>query len=526
MPTKLVVTAEAAMKKKYGGAGWANVRKAITRLAAADAPRGVTTTLVALDDASLGPARATPGDRASYKGAIDQAWRANQQPDYVLILGGPDVVPHQSLRNPVPDDDDADVPSDLPYACSAPPGDLIEGFVAPTRVVGRLPDLPGDGAPARLIGFLDQAARWKPKTKADYKTFFGLSAHKWRRSTTLSLKAMFGAAAATRTSPAEGPGWQKADLVPLVHFINCHGGTLDPQFYGQRGDEYPVAHRAVLLPGKVARGTVVAAECCYGAEVYEPDAATPPGICIQYLENGAVGFLGSTNTAYGPSTTNAEADLICRFFVESVLKGATLGRALLEARLRFVKEAKTLSPTELKTLGQFLLLGDPSLRPVAAGPGKGKGKAAAGATSLARAASAHATVRGQLVSEAMLVAKGIDSADSTPDGVAPDAIRARLERDAREEGCRPLGPARSFHVQKGPDPASRAALGAKAVPKSAPTRFHVLMATPVAPPAAAHPPEAPRPQGISDKMVLVGREVGGKLVEVERLFAHGRLGPR
>ena len=83
---------------------------------------------------------------------------------------------------------------------------------------------------------------------------------------------------------------------------------------------------------------MVAAECCYGAELYDPEGG-PIGICAAYLAKGAIGFLGSTTIAYGPADSNGSADLLCRFFLESVLEGASLGRALLEARQRFAKEA-------------------------------------------------------------------------------------------------------------------------------------------------------------------------------------------
>src|SRR5262249_31119514 len=115
MPTKVVVTSQAAMAKKYGS-GWSRVKQAVGRLVKADAKRGVVSRLVALDDAALGAHRARAGDPASYKAALDHVFAQEQRPDYVLILGGPDVVPHQSLKNPI-EDDDADVPSDLPYAC-------------------------------------------------------------------------------------------------------------------------------------------------------------------------------------------------------------------------------------------------------------------------------------------------------------------------------------------------------------------------------------------------------------------------
>src|SRR5262249_53758418 len=83
---------------------------------------------------------------------------------------------------------------------------------------------------------------------------------------------------------------------------------------------------------------------------------------------GAHGFFGSTNIAYGPSEGQGQADLICQYFIESVLKGASLGRATLEARQRFVAQFSHVDPSDLKTAVQFLLLGDPSLQPIGVTP--------------------------------------------------------------------------------------------------------------------------------------------------------------
>jgi hypothetical protein len=47
-----------------------------------------------------------------------------------------------------------------------------------------------------------------------------------------------------------------------------------------------------------------------------------------------------------------------------VLEGASLGRAALMARQRFIQETSELDPVDLKTLAQFNLLGDPSVHPV------------------------------------------------------------------------------------------------------------------------------------------------------------------
>ncbi len=62
----------------------------------------------------------------------------------------------------------------------------------------------------------------------------------------------------------------------------------------------------------------------------------------------------------------ARRDLICQYFVRAVRDGASLGRAALEARHRFASQLSHLDPSDLKTLIQFYLLGDPSIQPVEA----------------------------------------------------------------------------------------------------------------------------------------------------------------
>jgi hypothetical protein len=171
------------------------------------------------------------------------------------------------------------------------------------------------------------------------------------------------------TSPPKGPSWKNTELGRRVHFINCHGSPEDPNFYGQRGRNYPVAHTAKKLVKKIMNGTVIAVECCYGAQLYDPaDADMQPGICSTYLRDGAYGFFGSSTIAYGPSEGNGQADLICQYFIDEVLDGASLGEATLKARHRFAQAYTHVDPTDLKTMIQFHLFGDPSIHAVGAAP--------------------------------------------------------------------------------------------------------------------------------------------------------------
>jgi hypothetical protein len=367
---KVVVTNVTVLRAKYGSQ-YASVKAALDALIAADGERGLTTRLVAIDaDTDMGRVKGKAVKVASntrqVKAAIDAIYNA-YTPDYILILGAGDVVPPVTLPNPAQDDDKL-VPTDLPYACPQPLSRRPRDFVGPTRVVGRLPDVEGAQDPAYLIKVLGLAAAHRSRTRADYAAYLGVSAEVWRKSTQQSLENLFGVGAAMFTVPAGGPGWPVTQLRKRIHFFNCHGAPQDPHFYGQRGNSYPIAHDATRLRGKISNGAVIAAECCYGGELYDPAQSTPKfaGICSTYLAQGAYGFFGSSTIAYGPSEGNGQADLICQYFIDAVLKGASLGRAALEARQRFVAQYSHVDPTDLKTLLQFNLLGDPAIHPVAA----------------------------------------------------------------------------------------------------------------------------------------------------------------
>jgi hypothetical protein len=282
---KLIVTNRSALANKYGSAR-SRIDEALKALVAADAERGVATRVVALDDAAtLGRYRAkpvaSPKDEPGCKAAIDRLV-GELTPDYLMILGARDVVPHQRLRN-TKHDGDPGVPSDLPYACDEPWNRDPRVFLTPTRVVGRLPDVTGATDPTYLVALLRRAARYRCRPRDDYQTFFGLSALAWQESTELSVKNLFGASDGVHTSPPEGPSWPRAALERRVHFINCHGGASDPKFYGQhptREKDQPDAMSARQLERirAVREGAVVAAECCYGADLYDPKEASAASV--------------------------------------------------------------------------------------------------------------------------------------------------------------------------------------------------------------------------------------------------------
>lgn len=106
MSSKTIVTNYAALTTKYGSPGVAKLKKAVARLVAADKQRGLTTRVADLSSAANMKAAGAkkvddPQDRRANKEAIDAVFR-KVRPDYLMILGSVDVVPHQEMDNPSP----------------------------------------------------------------------------------------------------------------------------------------------------------------------------------------------------------------------------------------------------------------------------------------------------------------------------------------------------------------------------------------------------------------------------------------
>jgi hypothetical protein len=518
MSKKFIVTNLTALKTKYGSANVTKIKTAIKAVIAADAARGFQTSLVDVASATRmkkarGRKVSTPSNPRQNKNAVDAIYRASL-PEYLVLLGAPDVIPHIDLRNPLfgADDPDRLALGDLPYACEAPYSQKIQDFIGPTRVVGRIPDIAGANDPAYLLGLLDVAAKWQSRPASAYSAHLGLSAAVWKGSTTLSMKKMFGPTAKPNLIPPKTYKWTASQLAALSHFINCHGSEVDPQFYGQQGSNYPVAHDAAWVVGRIKEGTIASAECCYGAQLYDP-APVPKrqaGIANTYLAGRAYGFFGSTTIAYGPADGNGAADILCQYFLQRVLASASLGRAALEARQQFAQGAASLDPVDLKTLAQMNLLGDPSIHPVSKttphvieSP-KAMGKSSPDAAS---AAAARADRRRQLFSRGTAITQ-TQSVACSDEKARPGVHVLRLLRQLVKDMKLGETEIRSYRITSPTLPKTRVLRSAMHVAAAiAPAgRFHVALAK-----------RAEGPLKTPQIMALVAKEEGGQIVSYRRM---------
>lgn len=368
MPNKILVANCSALSEKYGANGLKAVLEATKALVAADKNRGLTTQLVDISNVATmkkfkrSAVKSSKNERQC-KDAVDAIY-VSLKPDYLVLLDGPDVLPHVMLNNPAVGDGDKKVPSDLPYASAAPLTTRDPAaFAAVTRVVGRVPGLTGAKDPDFLIKQIKAASGFKALKRADYLDHFAISAEVWDKSTEESINNIFGSTTIKLCPPTVSPAVAKL-LAPLCHFINCHGAEVDPKFYGQHANQFPTAMTSDDVAKGAKRNALIAAECCYGAQLYDPALAGDKWpISNAYLAVGAIGFFGSTTIAYGPAEGNGSADLLTQYFLINALEGASLGRACLQARQKFVLGEKMEDPINLKTLAQFILLADPSLQP-------------------------------------------------------------------------------------------------------------------------------------------------------------------
>jgi hypothetical protein len=509
MEDKIIVTNRKALLKKYDTEGFATIQNALTRLIAADNTRGIKSKVVYLDDeASMkklsGKAVISTSDCRANKEAIDAVFKFFN-PHYLMILGAPDIVPHQDLDNPVyklhgGGDDDDHVWSDLPYACDAPYSRDPARFVGPTRLVGRLPDLVSANEPSYVVSLLKAVTNYKRRSLDDYIGYFGLSAEVWQGSTKLSLDNIFGNADKLLLAPPSGRDYADKQLQSRMHFINCHGALASPEFYGEGDKGKPISLTTQAITGKIVEGTVAAVECCYGAELYDAvTLAIDQPISQSYLYHGGYGYFGSTTIAYGLAEGNGAADVICQYFLLNVLDGASIGRAALVAQQQFVQRSAQMDPIDLKTLAQFCLLGDPSVHPIEVPRAT---DIPPGVTPAEAERFFRAERREKLKLTGAFLAKTKPTASKqVPSGKLSSTERTALSRIAEKAQ---LGDKETFaaFAVKGAQSSKRRAAKTK-TPPSAPSRYLVAVKTPT---------KGETEEKIKRGVAVVAKELNGRIV--------------
>lgn len=396
---KLSVTVKRRLEHKYKPAALKQIDDAIEDWKTADRERGIQTVHVAVDDSAAmrrvwrdyfpkAPRVRPVSGRITapkVKRVIDNLWK-RLEPDYLVLFGGHDIVPMFVVNNPhyAPRGDyDKKVPTDSPYASSFP------SYLVPDRVVGRIPDVVSEGDPAWLVDYLKTAPSWKSRRARFYEKMYAICTVEWKDPAKKCMRYIPKPASDLLISPPTRDISTSARnrLSARLHMIQCHGNTNDATFYGKRSaGRFLQAIKSATLGSRLKPATVVATWCCYGAQVFSPQHSRGKKrkqwpVASTYLRNGALGYVGSTVMTLHDPSSMLLADSIVAEYLHSVMHGASIGRAFLDAKQIYLRrlifdQHYGLDEGDEKTLIEYVLLGDPSIHPVRIGTARAKKLAA------------------------------------------------------------------------------------------------------------------------------------------------------
>lgn len=386
---KIIVTNRSAIENKYGrDAG--KVIKLLDGIIDADKKREIGTSVIFVDKTAdmkkvKGKAVKDHTNEEQNVTAVQNIFKS-ANPDYLLIFGSADIIPLIAIKNPVykefadEDDEDEDgdnteldpedgkyILSDLPYACDVPFTKGYKRYMSgkhAIRVVGRLPDIIDNPSLPYFKKIVKHASGWKSKQEQTENAFV-LSTNDWSKISRATAKSLFGNKFNMHISRNQNSKEDHKLKNYDLHLINCHGDVESPAFFNSQSG---FALTSKQLNRKIKKGSVVAAECCFGAELFW-DPQIDLAMASNYLEEGAYAFMGSTTTSYGATNKDNEpfdADIITRYFLKYVLEGRSTGSALQQARIDFKRDVfSTTGGADVlpsyKTLLQFYLIGDPSI---------------------------------------------------------------------------------------------------------------------------------------------------------------------
>lgn len=373
MATKALITNKSALISKYGLSNFDLLMAAIDAWIAKDRTNGIIDTIVFVDDkvqmAKLNaPVVTNAKSQIQNKKAIDGIFNG-LTPTTMVILGSQDIIPHQSLINPIPDEDET-VPSDLPYACSAPYSRNPTKFIAPNRIITRLPDVTNyPKAFGQFLRLLSNVVSMQPQSIDKYKSYFAITTERFLKAEEQVCKQMFGDSKELYLSPPQGPDWDTSYYGRLSQYTALHGGSNDPNWYGEENiNNKTESYKAFSSTGadtRISLGTVLVTECCYGAQLYDPiNANNIFPICNVYMNNGAAAFYGSSTIVYAENEMIGASDTMIIVFMDKIKKGYNVGEACLAARQKVVSVYNPMDPMDLKVLLQFNPLGDSTVIPI------------------------------------------------------------------------------------------------------------------------------------------------------------------
>lgn len=367
MASKIIVTNKMALEAKYGKTGADSILLTMNTMVAMDRQvRSISSFVLLLDDKnqmSLYGAKyvTDPQDEKQVKNAIDKICRYIK-PDYILLLGGRDIIPHQHLVHP--GDLEKQVESDLPYACSESYHTSVDAYLHPERMVSRLPDTTKhtEGADASaFVAVILNACRQKARGKEDYENCFAVSAADFKEPRQKSIKEWFGDNQVLECCPPHDSEWSRNQYDCLIHYFALYGFSGQSQWFEDK-EGTKAAYDCRNENMHLNNGTIVISQCSFGAQLFEYSRKQP--ICNVYMENKTCAFLGCTGEC-SPGREGSKEDVLIAAFLTEIKNGKSIGEAFLLALQGLIADPEHAALEEKLVLAQWVLYGDGCIKPMA-----------------------------------------------------------------------------------------------------------------------------------------------------------------
>jgi hypothetical protein len=369
---ELLVTHRSRLANKYGPDGWRAVECAVNDYLDAVGAGGNDAELFLLD----GIMRGEELEPVRIKAKL-QDLHIKTGAEYLLLLGGDDIVPFYRQPDQTPDKDlDVNILSDSYYT------DFTESehFHSPDMAVGRMPDAPplGTGDNSLLVKQLlaTAAAHRRGEVKL-YDKHAGFSTYTWQNASKLTYAHVDPSGKTLLSCPPLGMeksfGIKRLltaeDLTEdSILFFNVHGHRTQPLWWGEkRFAKVPYMTPQLVDYNLMSRsnlsGSIIMCLACHGAAIHGRTPQNSLSLCA--LNCGALAFFGCTAKSYAyvlPDGTASGASGIDALFTELsynlVKNKMRFGDALNDAKQRQMFH----NHFDEKNVFGTILLGDPLLR--------------------------------------------------------------------------------------------------------------------------------------------------------------------
>jgi hypothetical protein len=237
--------------------------------------------------------------------------------------------------------------------------------------------------PTWLLEYLKTATSWASHSSEFYEKTYAICTSESRGAGKECMQFISKPVSDLMISPPthDTSTSARTRLSSPLHLIKCHGSRLDATFWGHNPNEnnekkaWKRAITSTTLKACLKPATVVGTTCCWGAQIFSPDAPHVRShkkwpLASTYLRKGALGFVGATGRVWFGGDTMGFADYIIGDYFKWILRYASIGRALLESKhgymCYYLEGGGTADALDQKTMVEYVLLGDPSIHPVAA----------------------------------------------------------------------------------------------------------------------------------------------------------------